>query len=350
MLMQSSIHSEEAQECLFCQKSGVSLYRDLQDCLFRTPGTWALLHCRDCGLVWLDPRPAPADMTRLYEYYFTHEDIGPSTQTNEAKRIRSCKRLFSRGSLYHVLQRWLSRILFRFGVIKDMTELNARLLKGETRGKLLDVGCGSGQYLSRMRQLGWDVFGVELDQEATKVASQRYALRVHEGTLESLRVPENTFDAITMHHVIEHVWDPVRTLEKCYQILKPGGRLVLVTPNVKSLGHRFFGKAWRGLEVPRHLFLFSICTLRVCAERVGFQVLEQRSTARSAWWVWTASRLIRRRGGLPGGSPEMQDCSAQLEGIFFQLVEICLCEIADIGEELVLIATKPKASGAPCCR
>jgi 2-polyprenyl-3-methyl-5-hydroxy-6-metoxy-1,4-benzoquinol methylase len=114
------------------------------------------------------------------------------------------------------------------------------------------------------------------------VAHEKFSLNVFQGTLEEAEFPDEHFDTITMNHVIEHVPDPIKVLEECRRELKPGGRLVVVTPNIKCLGHYIFRENWRGLEVPRHLFLFSLPSLRACAEAAGLEASELRTTARRA--------------------------------------------------------------------
>jgi SAM-dependent methyltransferase len=221
-----------------------------------------------------------------------------------------------------------------------MVELGTGCLNGQVRGRLLDVGCGNGQFLVKMRKLGWEVTGIEPDRQAVKIAREQFDLNIHKGTLEEGKFPGDIFDAVTIVHVIEHVWDPTSTLQECHRILKPSSRLVIITPNIESLGHRLFRKAWRGLEVPRHLYLFSPRTLRVCAERAGLQVLKLWTTARSARWMWAASRLIYQEGILPGGSPQRQSLWLRLEGLAFWIIEYELCRWKNVGEEIVLVATK----------
>jgi 2-polyprenyl-3-methyl-5-hydroxy-6-metoxy-1,4-benzoquinol methylase len=232
---------------------------------------------------------------------------------------------------------WLAS---RLGPLRDIAGGAVMWLNGSRPGKLLDVGCGNGRFLDRMRELGWEVVGVEPDGEAAKIAQERFGFSVHEGTLEEVAFPDDTFDAITMSHVVEHLPDPINTLRECQRILKKSGRLVMTTPNIESLGHRLYREAWRGLEVPRHLFLFSPPTLRACVERSELQVLELWTTARSARWMWAASRLIRRNGTLPGGSPKKQSLRLRLGGLAFQALEHGLCMVRDTGEEIVIMASK----------
>jgi hypothetical protein len=145
-----------------------------------------------------------------------------------------------------------------------------------------------------------------------------------------------------MSHVIEHVTDPVATLEKCKGLLRQGGRLTVTTPNARSLGHAKFGRNWRGLEPPRHLQIFSPRTLAGCAEQAGFKVDFAGSTAANADYIIAASHSIARApedamGGIGGG----WELGPAIKGVFGQYREhLALRNKPDAGEETVLIATK----------
>jgi SAM-dependent methyltransferase len=129
-------------------------------------------------------------------------------------------------------------------------------LHASSRGRLLDVGCGNGAFLAKMRDLGWEVVGVKPDPEAARVAREDFGVTVFEGRLEEAGLSDGSLDTITMHHVIEHISDPVDVLRECYRILKPSGILVIVTPNLNALGRHLMGMSWRGWEVPRHFTLY----------------------------------------------------------------------------------------------
>ena len=105
-----------------------------------------------------------------------------------------------------------------------------------TPGRLLDVGCGNGQRLSQLQTLGWDVEGQEIDPKAVMNAQRNYGIKIHLGNLHDIAFSSSTFDAIIMGHVIEHLIDPLAILTECHRILKPGGILVITTPNVESFG------------------------------------------------------------------------------------------------------------------
>ena len=155
-------------------------------------------------------------------------------------------------------------------------------------GTLLDVGCGSGGYAAAMQARGWNVRGTELDPMAAQAARAKHGIAVDVGELADIGYPDGAFDAITARHVLEHVQEPVGFLAECWRILRPGGRLVVVTPNVDSLGHRHFAERWRGLEQPRHLFLYRSASLRALFGRIGVDPVEVFTSAQGSDYVLRA--------------------------------------------------------------
>lgn len=351
IIINEGIHAKEAQFCLLCGNEGRLLYQDLRDRLFNVPGIWVLLNCQKCHLIWLHPCPIPQEIGKLYSEYFTH-DIKVESSEKGTGLLRTLRKINhalpryafdyrNKGGTFKTL-RILVWLASRFGPLRDIVEGSMMWLNRSRPGKLLDIGCGNGQFLSRMQGFGWQVFGVEPDGQAAKIAREKFGISIYEGTLEEVDFHDDTFDTITMSHVIEHLPDPINTLRECYRVLKPGGQLVITTPNIKSLGHRLFRESWRGFEVPRHLFLFSLYSLRTCAERLGFKVLKLRTSARIAPYIWVTSQLIRQDGILPDESKKMQSFWLWLEGMVFQLVEHGICWFRDVGEEVVMIANKEK--------
>jgi 2-polyprenyl-3-methyl-5-hydroxy-6-metoxy-1,4-benzoquinol methylase len=212
-------------------------------------------------------------------------------------------------------------------------------LRGERIGRLLEIGSGGGTFLAGMRDLGWEVEGIDFDPMAVDGARRQYGLEMKHGLFEDADYPLDHFDAVAMSHVIEHVSDPLVLLAKCRRVLRPGGRLVLLTPNIESLGHDIFGSSWVHLDPPRHLHLFSLATLREMVERSGFDVTTLRSTTRWARGVWVLSNYIRNDGTT--GMLKRGALNMRLRSILFQAKEaIILSEHPSQGEEIVLIASK----------
>ena len=207
-----------------------------------------------------------------------------------------------------LLQALHNRFLWRSGLVVERDELDTMTLRSVPPGRMLDVGCGSGALLQRMRIAGWEVEGVDFDEKAIDRAWREYGVAVRHGDLRAACYPDGSFDAVTMNHVIEHVHDPIALLAESRRILKPGGQLVVVTPNIASSGHARFGRNWRGLEPPRHLHLFSQKTLAETALRAGFARAEVRTACARAFGILLASLELERHGThTMGGDPRLMD-------------------------------------------
>lgn len=143
-----------------------------------------------------------------------------------------------------------------------------------TQGTLLDIGCGGGQFLVFLRENGWQVAGIEVNEEMATYGRESLNLNIKTGDLQEAGFSENTFDVITLFHVLEHIQDPIVTLRECYRILKPGGLLVIAVPNFNSWQSRWTRKHWFHLDVPHHLHHFSAKTLQNFLEENSFRVGE----------------------------------------------------------------------------
>lgn len=142
---------------------------------------------------------------------------------------------------------------------------------GKQKGKLLDVGAGTGAFASVMQIADWKVTGLEPDETARENAQINYRLQLQ--TLDSLFILENdSYDVITMWHVLEHVHQLHEYLDKFQTILKPGGTLIVAVPNYTSGDAAHYKESWAAYDVPRHLYHFSPKSMQVLIERHGFTI------------------------------------------------------------------------------
>lgn len=231
------------------------------------------------------------------------------------------------------LGRWLALL----APVRRRAEQSVRGLTYRAGGRLLDVGCGGGAFLVWARRLGWEVVGVDPDPGAVR-AARGHGLEVHVGTLDEVELGAARFDAIVLNHVIEHVSDPVGTLAASRRLLRADGCIVVVTPNVHSLGHRLFGRHWLHLDPPRHLYLFSPESLRRCAVRAGLRVERLETRTHEAVRSWRASRDIARRGRW---SPREADPGPidRTVGHAFRAIEAAANVVWPCGEEVWLTAS-----------
>jgi 2-polyprenyl-3-methyl-5-hydroxy-6-metoxy-1,4-benzoquinol methylase len=320
--------------CYLCGAEGSILYGRLHDQLFGAPGEWNERQCSDsgCGLIWLDPMPTEASIHKVYTTYYTHQ-VGAGEIANvDVWRILPGKLRTARKFAYLGLMKLTSLKKARFDVA-------TMYLARDKPGRLLEVGCGSGVFLDRMRSRGWGVQGIEVDPKAAKAAREAFGVPVYMGNLEEANYPSACFDAVTMNHVIEHVHDPIALLQECHRVLKPGGQLVVVTPNVRSFGHMRFGRDWRGLEPPRHLHLFCRSTLKNIANKAGFRTVETWTTPANAEVIALESFAIQFDGQHIMGS--LPSLSREVISEWFQWRALAYYrKDPGSGEEVILKASR----------
>jgi SAM-dependent methyltransferase len=211
-------------------------------------------------------------------------------------------------------------------------------LGGRPLGRVLEVGCGNGQTLAQLRALGWEIQGQEVDEKAAAQARSIFGVPVFWGPLEQAGFQDKEFDAVVMCHVLEHVHDPLTFLRKCKRVLKTGGILVSITPNAQGWGHARFGRSWRGLEPPRHLFLFSRNSLEQIAYESGFREVTTWTTAAHSLWTISGSLRIQCGEAFTAGA------WPTIRRIFLQIPLHIASVMArrydtEAGDECVLIAT-----------
>lgn len=320
-----------------------------------------MVECRKCGVAWLSPRLTSLDIGKAYATYYTHETqergtifravvpLGGGIEQSRqqiaswfgklAERIRARRLAYPSPALSTGVE-LLSRLAERVPVFRDSAVLTVAELPPGAGRRLLDVGCGSGEFLQRMRTSGWEVIGVEPDPMAAARARSR-DLDVRDGALADAALQADFFDAIVLSHVIEHVHDPISLLRECGRVLRPGGVLVVMTPNLDSVGHRRFGADWRGLEPPRHLHLFSSRSLSTCVRTAGLTVAALRTSARWVRGIWWVSRVIQHRAGSRRRAPGI---GCYLESWAMSIVEDALRTTDALSsEEIILCASKTTA-------
>jgi SAM-dependent methyltransferase len=326
-----TIRTYSNPDCLICGTTGKPLHTGLQDRLFGAPGKWDLKQCPrlECGLVWPDPSPLTEDLGLAYQTYYTH--VEPATGS---------------AGLAFRLARWAYWTGIRVpayltGIYQQRREFVQMFLGDLQPGRLFDAGCGDGQFLDLMQKKGWRGKGVDFDAAAIETGKKKYGVDIDVGDFQTAPIEESAYDAVTMSHVIEHVPDPIACLDKCRRLLKPGGRLVVSTPNVRSMGHETFKAAWRGLEPPRHLHIFPHHLLGECARRAGLKLIRTGSTAVNADYIISATMAIAN--AQPGTSQigGGWDARYALKAIAFQYREhFALRRNPDLGEEGYLIAER----------
>jgi SAM-dependent methyltransferase len=258
----------ETVTCNLCGSSDSSHYMSTRDRMLRTEHEFHLVRCQRCGLVYLNPRP---DAEEMQSFYPEKYEVYAANRTNRV--------------MWH-----LRRLLWR----QHQRRLGRYIGPDAT---LLEVGCGTGEYLAFLRdQAGWKVIGTEFSEFVARKARDTYRLQVQVGPLRGLPLPAASFDAVVMKYVLEHVPDPLQSLARVHRLLKPDGILFITVPDLESWEVPVFGQFWNGLDSPRHLFLFQRSTIEMMLRKCGFTSIELSHTVIPNDVIQSLRYLVQDRG------------------------------------------------------
>lgn len=236
-------------------------------------GEVSLIEC-NCGLVTTSPRPAPEELGRYYPTtYYSYVPKAPTRSRKLLGKLRAYKCGYpasdgAAGKLFWHTAAVLFGNFFLF------------YLPYRGHGKsLLEVGCGTGADLDWARDRGWEVHGLELNESAVEIATQQ-GLDVQCSTFEGANLSSNSFDCIIMSQVLEHLYSPRLVLERCNELMRPGGLLLVAVPKFDSWTRHALGNFWHNLQFPVHLHHFNQSVLQRMIRNAGFQVREVRLSSR----------------------------------------------------------------------
>lgn len=218
--------------------------------------------------------------------------------------------------------------------------------------RVLDIGCGFGESLGYHRNRGCDAYGVEADGNILRVAA-RHGLQVKVGLFDADLWPPSNFDVVTLDQVLEHVNDPLALLRGIHKVLKPGGQLIVATPNALGWGAYFFGRRWIHWHAPYHQQFFTQASLQLAAKSVGFTIASSQTITNSAWltfqWSHLAAQVVEGQS-----SPFWSEKAPRsiLQRLLFGLAAVLdrlgvnaaitrIFDALDLGDNRVFILRKP---------
>ena len=217
------------------------------DFLFEsTSKTFTLYSCEACRCLFLHPMPDSREIERFY----------PADYWWNARRSGGLKKLES---------------VYRKLALRDHIAFITKAA-GDRGVDVLDVGCGSGTLLGLLKQRGFRVTGLDFSAEAAAIAKAENGVDVAVGTLEEAHFPAESFDVVTLFHVMEHVTNPRLVLAQVSRVLKPNGVAILQVPNIESWQFKIFGARWYGLDIPRHVIDYSRNSMLKLLADSGFVV------------------------------------------------------------------------------
>ena len=212
--------------------------------VFRVDGVaHPIVACQDCGLGYYHPLPSDGEVAAFYPAEYYGEP----------------------GTKFRPFIEKLVRIVGK----RHVAFLSREVRKG---GRVLDIGCGRGVLLGPLADMGLETYGVELSEHAVRGADPRADIRIA-AHVRDAGFKDELFDEIILWHVLEHLADPRETLEECFRLMRPGGKIIVSLPNFGSFQSRVSGAAWFHLDPPRHLYHFSTGALERLLRRCGFETI-----------------------------------------------------------------------------
>lgn len=218
----------ELEKCPVCSGGKHSFWRKAID--HNVSGaSFSIVQCNGCGFRFTNPRPTE---NTIGNYYKTENYISHSST-----------------------KRGLINKLYHF-VRKRAIQQKENLIRESVHGnKLLDFGCGTGDFLAYCKTKGWEVQGIEPDEDARSIASKTNEIEAFEPSYIK-KIQDNSYDVITLWHVLEHVYLLNETIQEFKRILKPNGTLIVAVPNCGSYDADYYKEDWAALDLPIHLYHF----------------------------------------------------------------------------------------------
>lgn len=218
----------------------------------RSMEIFTLVKCTDCSFIYLNPRPDEKSV----EHYYAQEGYDPFIvflkPRNWMERIYKFIRPYS--------------IRWKRGVIEKIS----------APGTLLDIGCGTGEFLFEMKRAKWDVVGIEPDKRARNFSREEYGLAVYSNFDEFFRNRSMEFAIVTMWHSLEHIHRLNEVLDILGKIVKRGGFILVAVPNILSFDFFVYRESWVALDLPRHLYHFTPMTIEKLFAKYGFLLCKSR--------------------------------------------------------------------------
>ena len=250
--------------------------------------------CQNCSHSFLARSLSDEYLSSAYAGYYTQKPsaVDESHFMGDA-RFSSFKSFYERK---YKRQGNILSVIFNVPPLNFFLNRAVRFLpsdKTQKRHNLLDIGCGNGEFLYRVKDLGFEVTGLDFDKHAVQHA-QKINLNVKIGSAETID-DKIQFDNITASHVIEHLRDPNMFLDTVYKLLNDGGYFYLATPNFNSLGRHSFGKKWRGVDFPRHLHFFNYSGLYRLLKEKGFSRVEPVNDIAQSFNIFKTSIHLKNK-------------------------------------------------------
>ena len=253
--------------CPLCSSEKTGLQYSCVD-HFASGKNFAVFKCSQCGFLFTQDYPDENEIAEYYESdsYISHNDEAEGF-SNKLYRV-------ARSLMMHRKKK----------LIRNITRLKT--------GTLLDIGSGTGYFAGTMKKSGWQAKGIEINERARKFSISHFGLDVATPDKVS-SVDSNSFDCITLWHVLEHFYDPLTYISEIYRLLKPGAACIIALPNCSSFDAEHYRQFWAAWDVPRHLWHFNPETFSLFSEKTGFMLEDLRILPLDVFYISQLSEKYR---------------------------------------------------------
>ncbi len=283
--------------CLFDKSKEIFNGRDR---LCKKEGKFHVVQCISCGLMYTNPRPTSETMGYFYPIDYApykalsdpyikmfHESERFFPKIKNELKLQILKKyygykdlkLISRLSTFLKVPSGIKKLIIRASYFY-FSKNYYRIPVWKEGGKTLDIGCASGAYLLLLKNLGWNVVGVDISDSVAKEVKEA-KITIHTGDLKELKLKTGSFNLITLWHVLEHLHKPLQTLQEIHRLLMDDGLLFIEIPNRASIVAKIFRSNWFAWDLPRHLFHFSPANITKLLNQAGFKVVKIRNLSKT---------------------------------------------------------------------
>ena len=250
-----------ANKCPWCNSENNSKFLELKD-YFLTQENFEILECNECKLLFTSPCPAP---DKIGDYYKSEDYLSH----NESKKGIV-------PTIYNLVKKVNIKNKFKIATNRQQTTDNSQ--------NILDIGCGVGDFLNYAKEKGCNITGIEPSEDARKIAESKLGTKIFSPE-ELQNIPNESFDIVTMWHVLEHVADLKTEIHHLERIVKKNGRLVLALPNYKSFDAEYYKDKWAAYDVPRHLNHFSRTSIKNIFNTTAFQLIDIKPLKWDSYYI-----------------------------------------------------------------
>lgn len=259
------------KSCPVCNSKKIFKKGEVKD-FFLSKEIFSLYECKNCKVLFTNPRPENKELGKYYdsEKYLSH----------------NTKKSGIFGKTYVILRQF--NIKRKFQIVQNLI----------SNGKILDIGCGTGELLNFFQQRNWSCEGIEPNIMAREFAKKKYHLNVNDES-NIKKIQNENYDIISMWHVLEHVPDINKRIEEVQRLLKKNGYLIIALPNPTSWDARFYKTHWAGYDVPRHLYHFTPEAFQVFANKHNFRIINILPLKLDSYYVsFLSEKYLKNRSQL----------------------------------------------------